>query len=526
MDKNIRKIFIVLVFIILFPALFFAVYEINSLTSNEQIIERIYTNQVESILFSVNQFSEDFVSRWRSTILEIREKKDQGRVADEINILLHQKKSLRFVFFADSSGNKKYYFDEKDSNEVITNAINEMYTGNQVKIDRLYNYSTGGYFKIEPLPVNLKDRAVVVTIIETSGGKELLGLGIDPEYFVKQILAPKIQSVVQNEFIVSVFRKSSGETVYSTGKSEIILQPNGKVGWHNPEYSNEKELWLIPEYSLGIALIGGTIQSLVKERAETNLMLISILIIILLIGGWIVFRNIKKEVLLAKIKSDFVSNVSHELRTPLALISMFAETLEMGRVKSEEKKVEYYTIISHEASRLSKIVNRILNFSQAEAGKRKYSFSFVQINDILQEVYDTYKFHLQNKGFKFTYQPDESLPLIYADKEAVSEAVINLVDNAVKYSSDNKEVELSSGMIGEFVYLKVRDHGIGITDQDQKRIFDKFFRVSSGQVHDTKGTGLGLSLVKQIIEAHKGEITLHSALEKGSSFILKFKTNA
>ena len=162
----------------------------------------------------------------------------------------------------------------------------------------------------------------------------------------------------------------SRENIYSTEQIDVN------------NIQNEKDLWLLPEYSLGIVLKGGTIQSLVKERAEINLILLLLLIIILFVGGWIIFRNIKKEIALAKIKSDFVSNVSHELRTPLALISMFAETLEMGRVKTEEKKNEYYTIISHETARLSRIVNRILNFSQMEAGKRKYNFSKVQLNSI------------------------------------------------------------------------------------------------------------------------------------------------
>jgi two-component system phosphate regulon sensor histidine kinase PhoR len=305
----------------------------------------------------------------------------------------------------------------------------------------------------------------------------------------------------------------SRENIYSTEQIDIN------------KLQNEKSLWLLPEYSLGIVLKGGTIQSLVKDRAETNLILLLLLIIILFVGGWIVFRNIKKEIALAKIKSDFVSNVSHELRTPLALISMFAETLEMGRVRSEEKKNEYYTIISHETARLGRIVNRILNFSQMEAGKRKYNFANVQLNTIIEEVFNTYKFHLQNKGFKFTSLPDNNIPLIYADKEAVSEAIINIIDNAVKYSHDNKEVELSTGTIGELVYVKIKDHGIGISLQDQKKIFEKFFRVSSGYVHNTKGTGLGLSLVKHIMDAHKGEITLHSTPGSGSSFILKFKTS-
>jgi two-component system, OmpR family, phosphate regulon sensor histidine kinase PhoR len=513
LDKSIRKIVIVLIFIILLPALFFAVYEINSLSSNERIIERIYNNQVEAILYSVNQFSEDIVSSWRSKIRVIRDIKNHKSMEEEMRNFLLQNSSIKFIFFDDSTGNNTLFTLEQGPHIDIIKIVKSELLENESKLERLFGYSKEGYNKIEPISINLKNTSAIISIIELAGGKEILGLAIDPQLFIKQILNPKIQSISQNEFIISVFNKMSRENIYSTEQIDIN------------KLQNEKSLWLLPEYSLGIVLKGGTIQSLVKDRAETNLILLLLLIIILFVGGWIIFRNIKKEIALAKIKSDFVSNVSHELRTPLALISMFAETLEMGRIRSEEKKNEYYTIISHETARLGRIVNRILNFSQMEAGKRKYNYANVQLNTIIDEVFNTYKFHLQNKGFKFTSLPDNNIPLIYADKEAVSEAIINIIDNAVKYSHDNKEVELSTGTMGELVYVKIKDHGIGISLQDQKKIFEKFFRVSSGYVHDTKGTGLGLSLVKHIMDAHKGEITLHSSLGSGSSFILKFKTS-
>ena len=513
MDKSVRKIIIVLVFVILLPALFFAVYEINSLNSNEQIIDRIYNNQVESILYSVNQFSEDIVGSWRSKIRVIRDIKNNKSMEVEMKKFLLQNPSVKFIFFDDSTGSNALFTLEQGPHIDIVKIVKSELLENESKIERLFNYSREGYNKIEPISIKLKNISAIITIIELTRGKEILGLAIDPQLFIRQILNPKIQSISQNEFIISVFNKMSRENIYSTEQIDIN------------KLQNEKSLWLLPEYSLGIVLKGGTIQSLVKDRAQTNLVLLLLLILILFAGGWIIFRNIKKEIALAKIKSDFVSNVSHELRTPLALISMFAETLEMGRVKSEEKRNEYYNIISHETARLSRIVNRILNFSQMEAGQRKYNFSMVQLNTIIEEVFNTYKFHLQNKGFKFTSLPDENIPKIYADKEAVSEAIINIIDNAVKYSNENKEVELSTGTIGALVYVKIKDHGIGISPLDQKRIFEKFFRVSSGYVHNTKGTGLGLSLVKHIMDAHKGEITLHSTPGSGSSFILKFKTS-
>ena len=228
---------------------------------------------------------------------------------------------------------------------------------------------------------------------------------------------------------------------------------------------------------------------------------------------------------LAKIKSDFVSNVSHELRTPLALISMFAETLEMGRATTEEKKKEYYTIISKEATRLSRIVNKILSFSRIEAGRKEYHFSKINLNLLVEDVFNSYQFHLKNNGFKFSFLPANAIPEIEADGEAISEAIINLIDNAIKYSTDKKEISIITGTEHGIAFIEVKDKGVGISEENQKKIFEKFFRVSDSLIHNTKGTGLGLTLVKHIVEAHGGKIKVKSKLNEGSSFILSFPIN-
>ncbi|UCH65563.1 MAG: HAMP domain-containing histidine kinase, partial [Ignavibacterium sp.] len=284
----------------------------------------------------------------------------------------------------------------------------------------------------------------------------------------------------------------------------------------------ERALWIFPNYKVGISLVGSTIEDLVKDRVVTNIILISLLTLVLIVGVYIVYRNIKREVEIAQIKSDFVSNVSHELRTPLSLISMFAETLEMGRAKTEEKKYEYYSIISREANRLGRIVNTILNFSKMEAGKRKYHIEEKDLNIVIEKIFENYSFHLRNKGFEFIYNPAENLPTVNIDEEAVSEAVINLIDNAVKYSPDKKQIEINTGIDSTYEFVEVADKGIGISHEDQRKIFDKFFRVSSALVHDTKGTGLGLSIVKHVMDAHGGRVVLKSKQGVGSSFQLLF----
>jgi two-component system phosphate regulon sensor histidine kinase PhoR len=268
-------------------------------------------------------------------------------------------------------------------------------------------------------------------------------------------------------------------------------------------------------------LPGATINDLVQERMTTSLIILGLLIAVLALGIWFLYRNIRREMYLAQAKSEFVSNVSHEIRTPLSLISMYAETLEMNRV-SEEKKKEYHSVIAKETARLSGIVNRILNFSQIEANKKKYENKPLQLNDIVDEVLKSYYFHLKDKGFLCQFEKDVNLPVILGDRESIKEAFINLVDNAMKYSREKKVISIATGKDGKFSFVEVNDQGIGIAKKHQEEIFEQFYRAPTGDVHDTKGSGLGLTLVKKTMDAHRGKVKVESMPGKGSTFRLYF----
>jgi two-component system phosphate regulon sensor histidine kinase PhoR len=245
--------------------------------------------------------------------------------------------------------------------------------------------------------------------------------------------------------------------------------------------------------------------------------------VVLLMGAWFVYRSLRKEIELAQIKSEFVSNVSHEIKTPLALINMYSETLVLGRIPSEEKKKEYFKVINKEAKRLSRMVNKILNFSKIESGKREYAFIETDLNEIIHEVVSSYQHHFKNSDFKYVISLAENLPLINADAEAISDALTNLIDNAMKYTSANKWIEITSGVRENNAFVEVKDLGIGIHEKEQKLIFDKFYRVTQGNLaHHAKGSGIGLSIVKHIVDAHNGEIALKSSLGKGSVFTMFF----
>ena len=149
----------------------------------------------------------------------------------------------------------------------------------------------------------------------------------------------------------------------------------------------------------------------------------------------------------------------------------------------------------------------------------------INLRELVDELFHSYDFHLKNKGFTYDYKCDIDLPPINGDKEALSEAIINLIDNAIKYSRDKKHLDIELGLKDQKVFLKVQDYGIGIAKNHHHEVFDQFFRVPSNNVHTTKGSGLGLTLVKHIMEAHSGNITLESVPEKGSTFTLFFPIN-
>jgi len=514
MKNRITSITIILAIVILLPALFFSSYEIARMTENEKQLENTYNKQLDAILFSINLFSDDIISSWASKITsnEIITSKSNCIINKDLLSDAQQIKSITFFSY-----NTKFLIvrcsnDSLDDTKKSGTLIEKLLADSTKKINRLAKYVMAGYRKIEPLGTNQENQSLFMVFMSNKKNIKdsliICVIELNEARFIKELLWQKIQVIAEEKFNIGII----------DSKTKLLINPGGHQK-DNRNFQIKKPLWLFPRYMMGIQLKGKSIELINKERTRSNLLLIIFADIIFILGAFIVFRNIRKEMKLTIIKSDFISNVSHEIRTPLALISMYIETLEMDRIKSEEKKKEYYRVIFNETHRLSGLVNKILNFSKIESGKRNYTFELINLNEIVDTVVQPYQFHLKNKGFELTIELADELDLIYADKEAISESFVNLIDNAVKYSRDSKFIKIKTGKKGEFEYFEIADKGIGILKTDQKLIFDKFFRVSKGDnVHDVKGTGLGLSIVKNIIDAHKGKIEVESKPGEGSTF--------
>ncbi len=271
---------------------------------------------------------------------------------------------------------------------------------------------------------------------------------------------------------------------------------------------------------MGIKYQGTSVEAMGRTWVHRSFLLLGILSL-LMIGGLVLTKHVvSKEMALARLKSDFVSNVSHELRTPLALIRLYAETLELGRITTREKKQGYYRIIRKESERLTALINNILDFSRIEAGRKEYEFRETDIADLVHNTLDSYRYQIEQQGFEFEENIDPNLPPVTVDREAIARAVVNLVNNALKYSADDKFLGVKLYRDNGAVKLEVVDHGIGIARRDQSKIFEKFYRTGDPLVHNTKGSGLGLSLVRHITEAHGGAIEVDSTPGKGSRFVL------
>ena len=291
-------------------------------------------------------------------------------------------------------------------------------------------------------------------------------------------------------------------------------------GWDGGEPEVERNMdGAFPGLALAIKMQGTTLQAISDRFIRSSFLILGGLSLVLAFGLWLTYHNVSKEIALARLKSDFVSNVSHELRTPLALIRLYAETLEMGRLKTPEKFQEYYQIIRKESERLTTLINNILDFSRIEAGRKEYDFRETDMRELVANTLESYRYQIEQHGFTLEEKIDP-VPPIRVDREAMARSVVNLVNNALKYSQDRKYIGVSLYRENGSVKLEVVDHGIGIPQKEQEKIFEKFYRVGDPLVHNTKGSGLGLSLVRHIAHAHGGEVSVDSTPGQGSKFTL------
>ena len=260
---------------------------------------------------------------------------------------------------------------------------------------------------------------------------------------------------------------------------------------------------------------------ILTSRHGLYLYMFILLIGILVFGLVLTIRIVNQELELARMKSDFVSTVSHEFKSPLTSIKQLSEMLQDGRIPSEERRQRYYNVLVEQANRLSLLIDNILDFARMEEGRKTFDFRPVDIGTLLAEIISTFQHRISHEGFIIQARIDESLPIILADQTAITQAISNILDNAVKYSGESREIDFRAFAENYELVVAVKDFGIGIDQEEIEQIFERFYRSGDELTRAVKGSGLGLTLVKQIVEAHRGTIQVESEPGSGSIFFIR-----
>jgi signal transduction histidine kinase len=257
------------------------------------------------------------------------------------------------------------------------------------------------------------------------------------------------------------------------------------------------------------------------QQSNLYLAMLGMVLALLGSGGYLIARTVRREVQVARLKSDFVSTVSHEFRSPLTGIRQLAEMLTRDRVLDEGKRRQYYDLILHESERLGRLVENVLDFARMEDGRHKYHPEAIDTTAWLRNVSTEFERDAARAGFTLETSIPDGLPALTGDREALSTAVRNLLDNAVKYSPGGKTIWLAACAGDYLVRIRTRDEGVGIAARHQPHVFEKFYRVDGDLAQTVKGVGLGLSLVQHIVRAHNGCVSVESQAGKGSTFSIE-----
>ena len=329
---------------------------------------------------------------------------------------------------------------------------------------------------------------------------------------------PKLETQLLDENRARIFASNDhpSDTFVDERTFPVIFFDKELLEFAAP-YEEHREVW-----RLKTGYGDQTIPEVVGASTRPQRGLMIVLAVIMGLGVFLVAGAAAREVRVAEIKSNFVASVSHDLKTPLALIQLFAETLELGRVRTPERAQEYYRIINGEAKKLTRLIENILDFSRMEAGLRPYRMAPANVGEFVTHVLGAMDHQLAQGQFTVTSKVDSALPRVLADEDAVEQAVENLMANAMKYSGNQRAIEVGVTTADGHVVVSIRDHGIGIPRREQGRIFRKFYRIQQELGGGPQGTGLGLAIVDHTMRGHGGFVRVASEPGRGSTFTLHF----
>jgi signal transduction histidine kinase len=260
-----------------------------------------------------------------------------------------------------------------------------------------------------------------------------------------------------------------------------------------------------------------------ESNARKSLLALGLLLAIActILAGYLLWRDVQRDLRMSELRSQFVSSVSHELRTPLAAIRMFTETLRLDEEVDTQTRNAYLDTVLHESERLSRLVDNVLDFGKIERGKKVYRFQPLCLDEVVEKAARSAQYPLEQAGFTLNTEIDHGIPSVSADSDALQQAILNLLSNAMKYSGDSRRIDLRLDRVNGRARIHVTDQGIGIATDDQKHIFERFYRAPAAENNNIPGTGLGLTIVAHIAKAHGGDVRITSSPGNGSKFTIE-----
>lgn len=344
-------------------------------------------------------------------------------------------------------------------------------------------------------------------------GQAVLGLLLDPEVLGRELTSSDPGAAgLRAGWSIEIAGETGAALVSTASSGSRDSSASGRRPVLSAGFVRSFPPWTINLYDDG----AGDVEQRYLMRRNLYLLALAAVFAALLFGGFLAIRSTARELKLARLKSDFVATVSHEFRTPLTSIRYMAELLERGRVPQEERRRKYYETIGAESERLGRLVENILHLSRIEAGVKEYRLEDTDVGALAEETASRFRRQSVLREIRLETAIAGGMPHLRADKEALSRALLNLLDNAVKYSAGEPRIALQAWADGDRVCLQVTDTGVGISPAEQRRIFEKFYRARAAQESCVTGSGIGLPIVDHIVRAHGGQVRLESEPGKGT----------
>jgi len=486
------------------------------------------------------QFKQIVNSGLSSIIKEIENREMVYQVVDEIepyqDISISGSPSLNYrlneinqrVFSLSTTNKEKEIFVFRNTDSLSINKQLQALSSQNMQLNNITNMQFGDF----------KQNQTIGKLQITSDFTEKLN---NRTVFVENIVNKLIQidvdlkDRIEKETLEDIIRTTFNNLGIDINSEYAVIRNNDKIVYQSDNYSHdiEAEKFSSQLFPNDVFVKDNFLTIYFPEEKtfiykSTGFMAFSsiFLTLVIILGFSLSIHIMFKQKRLSLIKNDFVNNMTHELKTPISTISLASQMLKDKSIPIEAKNMEYISnIIDDESKRLSYQVEKVLKTALFDQGQIKLKRKELDLHNIIENVINNFEIQVKKRNGQIIKNLKAKNSIFRVDEVHFTNIIFNLLDNAVKYSNGAPEITISSLNNKEGIYIFVADKGIGIKKQDQKKIFDQFYRVSTGNVHDVKGFGLGLSYVKKIVEAHSGTIELKSELNKGTTFKIFIPNN-